>query len=111
MLVVEPGVTKTQFDANMLEPDSSLDEYRELRVALAERWQEIAADGDEPGAVADVVLKAANAARPNHRYPVGRVARMRTLRRFAPAGVLDAAVRKNLRLDRAAAPPTTVLKQ
>jgi NAD(P)-dependent dehydrogenase (short-subunit alcohol dehydrogenase family) len=99
VLVVEPGVTKTQFDANLLEPDSRVDEYREVRAALARRWQEMAAQGDQPDAVADVVLKAATAARPKLRYPVGRVARMRMLLRFAPAGAFDAGIRRNLRLD------------
>lgn len=99
VLVVEPGVTKTQFDANLVEPDSKVDEYREVRAALAQRWQKVAAGGDPPEAVAYIVLKAANAARPKLRYPVGSVASMRVLRRFAPAAVVDAAVRKNLRLD------------
>jgi NAD(P)-dependent dehydrogenase (short-subunit alcohol dehydrogenase family) len=99
VLVIEPGVTKTQFDANLLEPDSKIDEYREVRAALAKRWQEMVADGDLPSAVADVVLKAASAAHPKLRYPVGRVARMRLLRRFAPEGLVDSGVRKNLRLD------------
>ena len=103
VLVVEPGVTKTQFDANLLEPDSKVDEYREARSALAKRWQEMVAGGDQPGAVADVVLKAATAARPRLLYPVGRVASLRWLRRLAPAGLMDATVRRNLRLDAAAA--------
>lgn len=113
VLVVEPGVTKTQFDANLLEPDSKVDEYRDIRAALAKRWQELVADGDLPGAVADVVLKAAEAARPKLRYPVGRVAIMRLLRRFAPAGVVDSVVRKNLRLDAPTAPlpRTSVLEE
>ena len=109
VLVVEPGVTKTQFDANLLEPDSKVDEYREVRAVLAKRWQEIAAQGDQPRAVADVVLKAANAARPKLRYPVGSVASMRRLRRFAPAGVVDAGIRRNLRLDAPVASPTPAL--
>src|SRR5512145_1019011 len=29
--VIEPAYTKTQFDANFVEPDSKLDEYREIR--------------------------------------------------------------------------------
>jgi hypothetical protein len=45
------------------------------------------------------VLKAATAVRPKLRYPVGGVAMLRVLRRFAPAGVVDSAIRKNLRLD------------
>lgn len=102
--IVEPGVTKTRFDANLLEPDSKIDEYREVRSALATRWQEMVADGDEAGVVADVVLEAAAAARPKLRYPVGRVASMRLLRRFAPAGLVDTTVRKNLRLDAPMAP-------
>ena len=28
--VVEPAYTKTQFDANFLEPDAKVDEYREV---------------------------------------------------------------------------------
>ena len=99
VLVVEPGLTKTQFDANLLEPDSKIDEYRDVRAALTKRWREMFADGDLPEAVAEVVVKAAAAAHPKLRYPVGRVAGMRLLRRFAPAGVVDSAVRKNLRLD------------
>lgn len=98
-MIVEPGVTRTRFDANLLEPDSMVDEYREVRSALAKRWQEMVAAGDQPGAVADVVLEAATAARPKLRYPVGRVASMWLLRRFAPAGLVDTSVRKNLRLD------------
>ena len=34
--VVEPAYTKTQFDANVLEPDAKLDEYREVRAALGQ---------------------------------------------------------------------------
>lgn len=99
VVVVEPGVTKTRFDANVMEPDSTLDEYREIRAALAKTWQEAFAKGDAPSTVADVVLKAATAARPKLRYAVGSVAVLRALRRFAPAGVVDSAVRKTLRLD------------
>ena len=32
--VIEPAYTKTQFDANFLEADSKLDEYREVRASL-----------------------------------------------------------------------------
>ncbi len=97
--IVQPGVTRTRFDASLVEPDSKVDEYRAVRSALARRWQEMLADGDQPEAVADVVLDAASAARPKLRYPVGSVASMRLLRRFAPAGLVDATVRRNLRLD------------
>jgi NAD(P)-dependent dehydrogenase (short-subunit alcohol dehydrogenase family) len=98
--VVEPAYTKTQFDANVLEPDAKLDEYREVRAALGKRLKEVMAVADQPGVVADVVLQAATAARPKLRYTAGGVAgRLRLLRRFAPAGVMDAGIRRDLRLD------------
>jgi NAD(P)-dependent dehydrogenase (short-subunit alcohol dehydrogenase family) len=98
--VIEPAYTKTQFEANFLEPDSKLDEYRAVRVALARRLKEIMAGADQPSVVAEVVLQAASAARPRLRYTAGGVAsRLRWLRRFAPAVVMDAGIRRDLRLD------------
>lgn len=98
--VVEPAYTRTPFDANALQADSKRDEHREIRAALARKLEELVASGDEPTVVADVVLKAALAARPQLRYTAGgRAGRLRLLRRFAPAGVLDAGIRKDLSLD------------
>ena len=98
--VIEPAYTKSQFDANLLEPDSKLEEYREVRAALGKKLKQVVAAADEPGVVADVVLEAASAARPKLRYTAGSVAiRLRLLRRFAPAGVIDAGIRKDLQLD------------
>jgi hypothetical protein len=58
------------------------------------------ATADEPAVVAEVVLRAAAAPKPKLRYTAGRVAyRLRLLRRFAPARLLDAGIRKDLRLD------------
>src|SRR5256885_11277813 len=79
--VIEPAYTKTRFDANFLQPDSKLDEYREVRAALGKRLKEVVEAGDEPGIVADVVLRAAVAARPKLRYAAGALAnRLRILR-------------------------------
>jgi NAD(P)-dependent dehydrogenase (short-subunit alcohol dehydrogenase family) len=98
--VVEPAYTKTQFDANSMEPDSKLDEYREVRAAVSKRIKEVMASGDEPSVVADVVLEAATADRPKLRYAAGgRASRLRLLRRFAPAAAVDAGIRKDLQLD------------
>ncbi len=98
--VIEPAYTKTQFDANLLEADSKLDEYREVRAVMSKKLKEVLATADEPEVVADVVLEAAIAARPKLRYTAGRVAsRLRLLRRFAPAGLVDAGIRKDLQLD------------
>jgi NAD(P)-dependent dehydrogenase (short-subunit alcohol dehydrogenase family) len=98
--IIEPAYTKTQFDANFLEPDSKLDVYRDVRAAVSKTVKEVMVAADEPAVVADVVLRAASAARPKLRYAAGGLAnRLRLLRRFAPAGLVDAGIRKDLRLD------------
>lgn len=97
--VIEPANTSTQFDANLLEPDSKVDEYREARAVVGKRLTEMIKDADEPGVVADAVLKAAIAVQPKLRYPAGgRASRLQLLRRFAPAGIVGVVIRKNLRL-------------
>ena len=98
--VIEPAYTKTPFDANFLEPDAKLDAYRDVRASVSARVREVMATAERPSVVADVVLKAAKAERPRLRYTAGRVAnRLRLLRRFAPAGLLDSGIRRDLRLD------------
>jgi NAD(P)-dependent dehydrogenase (short-subunit alcohol dehydrogenase family) len=102
--VIEPAYTKTQFDAHLLEADSKIDEYREARAVVGKMVQEAMAAADDPGIVAAVVLQAAAAAHPKLRYTAGKGAsRLRWLRRFAPAGVMDAGIRKEFRLDAATA--------
>ncbi|HEY8274564.1 MAG TPA: oxidoreductase [Pseudolabrys sp.] len=98
--VIEPAYTKTRFDANFQQPDVELDAYREIRAALGNLLPQMVASGDEPSVVAEIVLKAAKAARPKLRYTAGRRAcLLQFLRRYAPAGVLDAGIRKDLQLD------------
>jgi len=98
--VIEPAYTKTQFDANFVQPDAKLDEYRDVRAALDKRLSEVIHAAEEPHVVADVVVKAAIAAQPKLRYAAGGLAnRLQMLRRFAPAGLVDAGVRKDLQLD------------
>ena len=97
--IVEPAYTKTPFDANFLEPDAKLDTYGAVRTAVQSRIKEQMAGADQPSIVADVVLKVAQADKPHIRYTAGTVAsRLRFLRRFAPANVMDAGIRSDLRL-------------
>ena len=97
--VIEPAYTKTPFDAHLVEPDAALDEYREVRTAVKKRVQEVMATADAPHIVADVVLRAATDVRPKVRYTAGGSAgRLRFLRTFLPADVMDAGVRRDLRL-------------
>jgi NAD(P)-dependent dehydrogenase (short-subunit alcohol dehydrogenase family) len=104
--VIEPAYTKTPFDANFLEPDAALDEYRAVRVAVGQRVKEVMATADQPRVVAEVVLRAASAARPKIRYTAGGLAgRLRFLRSYMPASMVDAGIRRDLRLDTPALPP------
>jgi NAD(P)-dependent dehydrogenase (short-subunit alcohol dehydrogenase family) len=102
--VLEPAGTSTNIDANAPEADAKLDAYREARAVVGQSLTAMIENGDGPGVVADVVLKAAAAAHPKLRYTAGRTAWwLRLLRRFAPASVLDAGIRKDLKLDTAGA--------
>ncbi|CAN7795776.1 oxidoreductase [Paraburkholderia hospita] len=97
--VIEPAYIKTPFDANFMAPDAPLDGYGEVRSAVDKRVKEVVEGADGPEIVAETVLQAALAARPKLRYAAGGLAsRLRLLRRFAPAGVVDAGIRKDLRL-------------
>ncbi|MGT2433203.1 oxidoreductase [Cupriavidus basilensis] len=97
--VVEPAYINTPFDANLMKPDAPLDVYREIRAGVERRVKEVLVGADGPEVVAEVVLKAAMATHPKIHYAPGLASRMRLLRRFAPASVLDAGVRKDLRLE------------
>jgi NAD(P)-dependent dehydrogenase (short-subunit alcohol dehydrogenase family) len=98
--VIEPAYIKTPFNAHFLEPDAKLDAYREVRAAVKMRVNEVMETAEEAGTVAETVLKAASAAHPKLRYtPAGLASQLRLLRRFAPADLFDAAIRKDLRLD------------
>jgi NAD(P)-dependent dehydrogenase (short-subunit alcohol dehydrogenase family) len=96
--VVEPAYINTPFDANVVKPDTPLEVYREIRESVEKRVKEVLVGADGPEVVAEVVLEAASSVRPRIRYAPGLAKRMRLLRRFAPASVLDAGVRKDLRL-------------
>lgn len=98
--VIEPAFTKTQFEANNIGPDAKLDEYHNVRTSLAKVFSQSMANADDPDVVAKVVVKAASAARPKLRYTAGVAAgRLSLLRAFAPAGILDAGIRKSLQLE------------
>jgi NAD(P)-dependent dehydrogenase (short-subunit alcohol dehydrogenase family) len=98
-VVVEPAYTNTPFEANLLQPDTKLDAYHAVRSAVTQRIQEVMAGAEGPEVVAETVLKAAQAKKPKLRYTAGGLAaRLRLLRTFAPAGVMDAGMRKDLRL-------------
>ena len=98
--LIEPAFTKTKFEANNIQPDSMLPEYDEIRTKLTKVVEEAMLHGDTPDVVADVVVKAAQAIKPQLRYTAGKAAgQLKFLRRFAPSSVLDKGIRKSLQID------------
>lgn len=100
VVVLEPAGTNTHIDANAPAADSQIDDYREGREIVGQRLSALIQNGDSPSDVAAVLLKAATATRPKLRYTVGSEARkLRWLRTYAPAGIVDAGLRKQMGLN------------
>lgn len=99
-VVIEPAYTKTPFDSNLLEADVKIDAYSQARTGMTRRITEVMSTAEGPEVVAETVLKAAQARKPKLRYTAGGLAgRLRLLRTFAPAGMVDAGIRSDLRLE------------
>ncbi|OBV38898.1 oxidoreductase [Janthinobacterium psychrotolerans] len=97
--VVEPAYINTPFDANLMAPDAPLAAYRAICEKVEQRVRQVLVGADGPEVVAEIIVKAAGARKHQLRYAPGLAKRMRLLRRYAPASVLDAGVRKDLRLE------------
>jgi short-subunit dehydrogenase len=97
--LIELACTQSLFEQNALEPDSLLKEYDQARAGARALVRDVMTTADPPEVVADAVLQAATAARPRRRYTAGKVARqVSVLRRFAPSGMFDKSLRKQMRL-------------
>ena len=96
--VVEPAYINSPFDANQMQADAPLGIYRAIGEGIEKRVKEVLLTADGPEVVAKMVVQAAQANSPKLHYTPGLAKRMQLLRRFAPASVLDAGVRKDLRL-------------
>jgi len=97
--VVEPAFVRTVFDQNGIRPVSLLKEYDRARAGLEALLRDVMPVADRPEVVAEVIVKAATAARPRRRYTAGKAARqVSLLRRFAPADIFDKSLRKQFRL-------------
>ncbi|WP_115556973.1 oxidoreductase [Xanthomonas campestris] len=104
--VIEPAYTRTAFDTNALQPDTPLEIYQAVRMHVAAHIAQVMKKADAPSVVADVVLAAAQDARPKARYTAGKVARQLSfLRRLLPNRMVGDAVRKDLKLHQVAAVP------
>jgi NAD(P)-dependent dehydrogenase (short-subunit alcohol dehydrogenase family) len=99
VLLVEPAYTKTGFDANVVQPDTPLQIYAQQRRIADQIAASAIESGDDPATVAKVIVAAATDAKPKLRYTAGPLAaRVKTLRRIAPARAFDRQIRKINRL-------------
>ena len=95
VVLVEPGVTKTAFEENIVRPDRPLSLYNAVRSRLETLMRKIIEAGDPPEVVAAAVLKAATVATPKRRYTAGKqAAQIRFVRRFLPEAMVDKNLRK-----------------
>lgn len=97
--LVEPAYTRTEFETNLIQPDQKLSVYDDARAGAGELMREVMLVADPAELVAGVVVKAATAKSPRHRYTAGKIARrVSVLRRFVPEAAFDRSLRKQLRL-------------
>ena len=95
VLLVEPGFTKTAFDANIVPPAITLSAYADDRRSAEAVLAEPMLSGDEPSVVAATIVRAATDAKPKLRYPAGTQARQLTmLRRIVPTRTFDGQIHK-----------------
>jgi NAD(P)-dependent dehydrogenase (short-subunit alcohol dehydrogenase family) len=99
VLLVEPGYTRTGFDASALRPDAPLPIYAAQRQVFDAVTARGMAGGDDPATVAGSIVAAATDPKPKLRYAAGSAARrVSVLRRFVPAWAFDRQIRKLNRL-------------
>ena len=103
VVVIEPGVIKTEFADVLLEPliqRSGESPYREMASALAKATRESIEkqQGSDPQVITDLVLKAVRAKKPQTRYSAGQYAKpMMFLRKYFGDRAFDGILRASLR--------------
>ncbi|MBW8745374.1 MAG: oxidoreductase [Sphingomonas sp.] len=99
VVVVEPGGIRTSFEDNLTRADRPLPAYDAARAGAETLMREVIDTGDAPEIVANMVVKAANAAVPKRRYTAGKLAgQVRFIRRFLPESFVDRSLRSYNRL-------------
>ncbi len=97
--VIEPGFTRTKISQNSQVASRPLEAYASERSRVLDAIRENTANGENPGAVAAVILEALTTRSPRSRYPVGREAQLlNRLRKLIPSKLFDNRLRKQFRL-------------
>ncbi|WP_245263444.1 oxidoreductase [Azorhizobium doebereinerae] len=101
VVLIEPANTATAFDKNLARADQPLEPYAGARSDNEVLMGEMMKTGDAPETIAAAIVAAAEAKTPKRRYAPGSARQLSLARRFAPSGVFDKSLRKQMRLPRA----------
>ena len=96
--LVEPSFTKTNLDLNAPQAASKISAYDTERSVVSQAIQKNVHKAPEPDGVASTIVEAALGAWKMRRTPKGEASLLRKLRRFMPAGPVDAGLRKTFGL-------------
>ncbi len=92
--LVEPSFTKTSLDANAPHAAATLSAYDAERRVVSQSIQKSIQKAPDPDGVASTIVDAALGAWKMRRTPKGEASLLSRLRRFMPAGPVDASLRK-----------------
>lgn len=97
--VIEPGATRTAFEASTAQADRPVAAYDTLRAGYRAAFERAMAEADSPQSVAQTIVHAALDRKPQLRYPSGKSARQGAFaRRFLPRSLFDRALHKQFGL-------------
>lgn len=96
--LVEPSITKTNLDTNAPQAAAQISAYDLERTLVGQAFQQNVHNAPDPDGVATTIVDAALGEWKMRHTPKGEASLLRKLRRFMPAGPLDAAMRKTFGL-------------
>lgn len=96
--LVEPAYTRTSFEVNSPRAKSTIAAYDRERDLVSSTVADSVNGAPEPGGVANTIVEAALGTWRMRRTPAGQASLLSKLRRFMPAGPVDASLRKTLGL-------------
>ncbi|HEX7910136.1 MAG TPA: oxidoreductase [Paraburkholderia sp.] len=96
--LVEPSFTRTNLDVNAPQASATIADYDRERTLASRAVVNSVKAAPEPEGVAATIVEAALGAWRMRRTPNGEASLLRKLRRFMPAGPVDASLRKKFRL-------------
>ncbi len=98
VVLVEPAYTRTNLEANSPHARSKIADYDRERDLVSRAVADSVNGAPEPDGVSNTIVEAALGSWRMRHTPAGQASRLSKLRRFMPAGPVDASLRKTLGL-------------